>query len=118
MLEDEHVKREATDKWRTIKFRGIAHWHERHTGEWVFGCYNFFDGYDQIMWFEAGRQFFTKVRRETVGEWIGMLDALGIEIFEGDVIKSVESDPVHLICWSEYHASFVAVPVIESTSAF
>ena len=47
-----------------------------------------------------------------------MLDALGIEIFEGDVIKSVESDPVHLICWSEYHASFVAVPVIESTSAF
>lgn len=72
---------------RDIVFRGKS----KNTGEWVFG--NLFDK-DNIGRTHIGttvRMYFD-IDPETVGQFTGMTDKTGKKIFEGDIIKWIDSD--------------------------
>lgn len=80
---------------REIKFRGIR----EDNGLWAYGNLNIeFDGTHHICWWQSDLiepetnfhepvHYQTKVRPETVGQFVGRLDVRGNEIYEGDIIQ-------------------------------
>jgi len=105
---------------REIKFRGLTK--DIYTGEWsfVYGLYVFMigigsDGIEQT--FEtpptmdepcggsAYKRF--EIKNDTLGQFIGITDNKGYELYEGDVVD------IHHPCWSEKcviefkHGSFI-----------
>lgn len=94
---------------REIKFRG-----RKPNGEWVYGdlvtteTTNGQPSKKEILPF--GRAVFEEVEEDTIGQFTGLLDKNGKEIYEGDIIRGNcgHGEVRHLISFYDMTASFVA----------
>lgn len=74
---------------RPIKFRGKR----VDNGEWIYGYLLVVDRCYQIHWQnEDGAPWWADVDPATVGQFIGMLDRTGREVYEGDVVFWIVTD--------------------------
>ncbi len=75
---------------RAIKFRGKA-----NDGRWIYGGLVYSDNIEPAIYFEVGNKVYKRmdwayVDQATVGQFTGLFDEDGREIYEGDIIKIVE----------------------------
>ena len=73
---------------REIEFRGKR----LDNGEWLYGDLRHHK--DDVCIFEQGGNKGEQVKRETVGQFTGLLDNRGVKIFGGDIVKHPYIDPI------------------------
>ena len=93
---------------REIKFRG----YNAKNARWLHGHYFINRGGHYIVTDGIANPFLTHedftVHPDTVGQFTGMYDADGKEIYEGDIVRtSVAKDAIGVVEWNNDQASFV-----------
>ncbi len=85
---------------REIKFRGK----KKSDGNWIVGNYNLIDNRAYIFNHDPNGDNLNspddyEVIPETVGQFIGIQDMDGTDIFDGDIVQSTFMDRVFTIVW-------------------
>ena len=95
---------------REIKFRGKT----LHSDEWCFGSLvDYGDGEMEIQGFDVFREGVDEweemsIDLDTLGQFTGMCDCEGNEIFEGDIVRtSIAKDDIGLVEWNSERSAFV-----------